>query len=404
MSRPTDPTATRESTPAALALRDHILAAATRLGFHRVGIGPADAPTHYAAYQAWLDAEYHGSMAYMEAPDHVKGRAHPRNLSPTARTIVVVAMAYAKSGGDAAGAPHSEHGPRGFVARYARGDDYHKVMKGALYALADEVSQFVDAPVTARPCVDSAPLLEREFAARTGLGFIAKNTMLIVPGLGSYVLLGALLLDVEAAPTAVTSAATRCGSCRLCLDACPTAAFPRAHSLDARRCISYLTIEHRDAIPTELRAPMGVRVFGCDVCQEVCPFNKVAPDRTPPAPSLAPWSDDRGAPDLLALLGLGANQRRRYVDGSAMRRVNRVQLMRNVCVALGNAGDVRAVAPLGTILKGDASPVVRSHAAWALGRLGVRPPLERALARETDASVLAEISSAVAACAASADV
>ena len=375
--------------PAPAAVRDFLIAEARRQGFHRAAVIPIEAPLRYRAYRDWIARDMHGSMAYMAAPEHIESRADIAHLAENARTLVVVALAY----------DHREVAPevaddgaiRGFVARYARGRDYHGVLKRRLYALADALSQYLGRAVSARPCTDSAPVLEREYAERAGIGFIAKNTMLIAPGLGSYTVLGELLLDVDTPPAASERPRSRCGSCRACLDACPTQAFDDAYLLDARRCISYLTIEHQGAIERELRPLMGTMIFGCDICQEVCPFNARAPARNPPDPDLLPRDAERGAPDLLQLLALGANQRRRYVEGTPLRRANRQKLMRNLCVALGNAGDARAVAPLAEVLEQDRSPLVRGHAAWALGRLGARDALERVLATETDDTVLREL-------------
>ena len=399
MTTPGAPAAPPRS-PSPEALRDVIVAEARRLGFHRVGLVPVQPPLRYQAYRDWLGRGMHGTMAYMAAPDHVRCRRDLRTLAEGARTLVVVALAYAKSGGvplELAGDPGAApgRGPiRGFVARYARGSDYHGVLKERLRALAEAVSAAVGRPVAARPCVDSAPVLERDLAEAAGIGFTAKNTMLIAPGLGSYVVLGELLLDVDAAPTATARPPERCGRCRACLDACPTGAFSEAYVLDARRCISYLTIEHEGSIPRALRPAVGTMIFGCDICQEVCPFNAAAPDRHPPDPALAPRAPDRGAPDLLALLRLGANQRRRYVEGTALRRASREQLLRNICVALGNAGDARAIEPLADTLR-DRSPVVRAHAAWALGRLGAADVCRRAMDEEADPEVRAELGAAL---------
>lgn len=345
-----------------------MLAEARALGFHRVGIVPIEPPRRYQAYEDWLAADRHGSMAYMAAPEHRRARADLRALLPEAVSVVVVALAYAERGGDE---PRGD-GPHGLVARYARGDDYHHVMKQKLYALADRIAEACGRQVAARPCVDSAPVLERELAERAGIGFVAKNTMLIAPGLGSYTLLGELLLDAELAPTSDQPMRQRCGGCRACLDVCPTGAFSDPFVLDARRCISYLTIEHQGAIPEELRPRIGTMIFGCDLCQEVCPFNAAAPARTTPAPELAARTTDRGVPALLELLELGANQRRRWQKHSALRRVSREQLVRNVCVALGNAGDERARPALTRLAESDPSELVREHAAWALGQLDAR--------------------------------
>jgi epoxyqueuosine reductase len=373
-----------------------VLDTAARLGFHRVGIASVEPPRRYGEYTTWLDADYHGSMSYMAADDHRAARRDLKQISPTARSAIVVALAYSKSGGDVVPADRLADGPRGFVSRYARGADYHHVIKQRLRELTAALSKAAGRDVQARSCVDSAPVLERELAERAGLGFVAKNTMLIAPGLGSYVLLGELLVDVELEETAAEPERPRCGSCRACLDACPTQAFADEYVLDARRCISYLTIEHRGSIPRELRRPIGTMIFGCDICQQVCPFNAVAPDRTPPDPELTPRSEDAGVPALLAVLTQGANQRRKMVDGTAMRRVNREQLLRNVCVALGNAGDPIAIDELANALSSDRSPLVRGHAAWALGQLGASEVLAAAEAAELDPEVCQEIQRALA--------
>jgi epoxyqueuosine reductase len=217
--------------------------------------------------------------------------------------------------------------------------------------------------------------------------------MLIAPGLGSYVLLGELLLAAKARLPPPPPPQTRCGSCRACLDACPTGAFPSAFVLDARRCISYLTIEHRGPIPRELRPAIGSRIFGCDVCQEVCPYNAAAPHSTEPAPELTP-EGEHAAPELLDLLALTGNQFKRRVRGTALERARRPQLLRNVCVALGNAGDRRAAPALARALA-DRSPLVRGHAAWALGQLGETAACEAALATESDPWVREELEAAV---------
>jgi epoxyqueuosine reductase len=396
-------------TPAGL--RDFIVAEAGQRGFHRVAIAPVTPPRRYQAYQTWLARDMHGSMGYMAADAHVTGRRDLRALLDSAQSVVVVALAYARDGGvpagdggdgaaaDAGGALAGAPGAavRGFVARYARGRDYHGVLKERLWSLAGAIGARLGRDVAARPCVDSAPVLERDLAEAAGLGFTGKNTMLITPGLGSYTLLGELLLDVAAAPTPVAErdVRQRCGTCRACLDACPTQAFPAPFVLDARRCVSYLTIEHRGAIEPALRPGLGTRIFGCDVCQDVCPFNARAPERHAPDPALAPRAPDSGAPDLLRLVALGANQHRRHVEGTALRRASREQLVRNACVALGNAGDARAVPALVRLLA-DRSAVVRGHAAWALGQLGAADALASALTHEHDPAVQDELRAALA--------
>lgn len=346
-------------------LAERIASAARGLGFARVGFAPATRFGQAAERLGrWLANGYHGELAYLAGPED---RADPAALLEGVRTIVVVALSYAPESTPTA-LRKTKDGPAltGSIARYARGEDYHLVMKRKLEALRDECSSLVGRPVTARVCVDTAPLLEHEAARLAGVGFTAKSTLTIVPGVGSFVLLGELLLDVELPPA--TPVRAGCGSCRACLDACPTGAFVDAHVLDARRCISYLTIENQGAIPRELRAAIGTRVFGCDVCQDVCPFNASASPR-PRAPELAP-KEALDAVDLVGLLELGAAAYRKLVRRTALRRVNAAALSRNAAVALGNSGDARAKEPLLRALKTHRSPLVRGHAAWALGRLG----------------------------------
>jgi epoxyqueuosine reductase len=365
---------------------------ARELGFARAAVVPIEPPRRHAIYQSWLAAGNAGEMAYLSAPSHVEPRADLRSLLAEARTLIVVALA------------HGRHDPiatsalvRGKIARYARGEDYHLVMRDRLVVLADRLSAELGRAVASRPCVDSAPVLEREWAERGGLGFVAKNTMVIAPGLGSYVVLGELLVDVDLPVTAPDQPPTpRCGSCRSCLDACPTGAFVDAYLLDARRCISYLTIEHHGVIPRELRAAIGTWIFGCDVCQEVCPFN--AGPGEPTEPLLEPRTIEHAVPDLIALAAKGANQLRQFVRRTALRRVPRDVLLRNVAIALGNSGAAEAIPPLIALLA-HRSPLVRGHAAWALGQLRQHASAAGALAaattRESDEFVRAELTAAL---------
>jgi epoxyqueuosine reductase len=326
-----------------VALARLILDECRALGFHRAGIAAAPAPLHATELRAYLDAGYAGEMTYLN-----DARDSADVLLEGARSVVVVALSY----GDLV--------PAGVIARYARGDDYHVVMKAKLNALAATVEK---TGARTRACVDTAPILERDWAARAGLGFVGKNNMLIVPGAGSWLLLGELVIDVSAEPS-VMDDRPRCGECRACLDACPTGAFVGPHRLDARRCISYLTIELTGVIPRDLRPLIGVRIFGCDVCQEVCPFNSA-----PGADAAPELRDRRGVVDLLALAEIGAAQFRRFVKRTALRRIHRAQLLRNVCVALGNQGDPSAIPVLRRVLARE-NALVRAHAVWALARLG----------------------------------
>ncbi len=369
---------------------EQIAAAALELGFARVGFAPVT-PFDEAAsrLRTWLASGYHGELSYLEDGE---ARADPRALLPEAKTLVAVALSYAEPPKPVPLRADRE-GPAlaGSIARYARGEDYHLVMKEKLAALAERCASIIGRPLATRACVDTAPLLEHEVARRAGIGFSAKSTLTIVPGLGSYVVLGELLLDLELPASEPLKAG--CGGCRACLDACPTGAFVSAHVLDARRCIAYLTIENAGPIPRELRARIGTRVFGCDVCQEVCPFNASSAPR-PRAPELLPRTP-LAVVDLVALLELGAAGYRKLVRRSALRRVTRDTLARNAAVALGNTRDARAVAPLERALGTHRSALVRAHAAWALGALGelaasARPRLERAAEADLDADVREE--------------
>jgi epoxyqueuosine reductase len=379
---------------------------ARALGFHRVGFAPVAPLARHALYESWLARGFGADMEYLAAQSGERRDA--RSIVAGARTVVSVALSYA----------HDVDVPvdrlaRGTIARYARGDDYHVVMKTKLHALARAVAAKSNRAVVCLPCVDTAPVLEREWASAAGIGFQAKNTMLIAPGLGSYLLLGELVTDLECAPITSQNDASqpRCGQCRRCLDACPTGAFVDEYTLDSRRCISYLTIENRGDIPRDLRRLVGDRVFGCDVCQDVCPFNAGnSSERAPAAPELRP-RNGYARPSLTALLGLGAAQFRKWQRGSALRRIHRPQLLRNVAVALGNVGGVDELPPLMHAL-GEPWPLVRAHVAWAIAQIVARqapPPsgnfalrqlLSAALAREPDDAAREELSLALASLAA----
>lgn len=312
-------------------------------------------------------------MGYLERHG---SRDSPQQLLPEARTLIAVALPYV--GGsrliqlkkqDPRGAASA---PSATIAAYALGPDYHRVVKLKLAELGQACADIVGSAVLARSCVDTAPLLEREAARQAGVGFIGKSTMSIIPGVGSYFLTGELLVDAALEPGAPIP--DGCGRCRLCLDACPTGAFVDAYTLDARRCIAYLTIEHRGVIPRELRRLIGARVFGCDVCQDVCPYNAAA-DKHPASPDLAPRPELLGV-SLPALLAISAADYRRLVRGSALERATRRMLQRNAAVALGNSRTSAAAAPLFTALD-SSSDLVRGHAAWALGELPLDEPRER---------------------------
>jgi epoxyqueuosine reductase len=375
-------------------VESRIIGAALELGFARAGIAPATRSERAAERLSnWLAAGRHGEMQYMTGE---LDRSAPAALFEAAKSVVVVALPY--GGTPPLRVRRSSDGPAlelpltGTVARYARGEDYHRVLKTKLERLGSAIDTLVGRPVGRRACVDSAPLLERDFAVRAGLGFAAKSTLTIAPGLGSFVLLGELLLDLKLTPTAPL-ASGGCGSCTTCLSACPTGAFVGPHQLDARRCISYLTIELKDAVPRELRPLIGQHVFGCDICQDVCPWNQTrhAPARDPELGERAELT----APDLVSLLFLTSSGYRKLVRGTALARVSRARLARNAAIALGNSRDARAEAPLARALSTHSYDLVRAHAAWALGALGLplsagRSALEHAALHDTSAEVRAE--------------
>lgn len=384
-----------DADPAAIGRR--IRSAALELGFSRVGFAPAERFGEAGERLAsWLESGHHGDMGYLAGPGD---RSDPRELLESVTTVVSVALPYGGSPSTAAlrRSRDDERPLLGTVARYARGADYHRVLKDKLYALAKASARIVGRPVACRICVDTAALLEREAARRAGIGFTGKSTMTIVPGVGTFVLLGELLLDVDIPKD--DRVAAGCGRCTACLDACPTQAFVGPYVLDARRCVSYLTIENKEAIPRELRSRIGTRVFGCDVCQDVCPFNASESPRAS-APELEPRSE-LSEPNLVELLTLTATGYRRLVRRSALRRVGKRQIQRNAAVALGNSGSPDAVDPLCNSLLSDPSALVRSHAAWALGELGAiggsrsKESLARAAQNDSDETVRDEARAAL---------
>ncbi|RYZ07932.1 MAG: tRNA epoxyqueuosine(34) reductase QueG [Myxococcales bacterium] len=380
---------TASLSPSQESLEQRILGAARELGFVRAGIAlPARAEQAAERLREWLAAGHHGEMQYMAG---ALDRAAPASLLERVQSVLVVALPY---GGAPTALRRSETGPAltGRVARYALGEDYHRVLKAKLERLGQTIDSLVGRPVERRACVDSAPLLERDFAVRAGLGFAAKSTLTILPGVGSFVLLGELLLDLPLTPTSA-HATSGCGTCTACLTACPTSAFVGPYVLDARRCISYLTIELKGSMPRELRPLIGTHVFGCDICQDVCPWNRTrhAADRDAELGVRAELAE----PQLVELLFLTSTGYRRLVRGSALSRVSRARLSRNAAVALGNTRSPAAEAPLTRALLGHSSALVREHAAWALGALGVRltegrAALAQAAQADPDGDVRAE--------------
>ena len=329
----------------------------------------------------WLASGFGADMRYLSRG--VDRRSDPRASLPGARSLVALAFDYAFPSHDAEDEARRRTAGAARVARYARGRDYHRVVPKRLALVADFLR--AERPGTsARVYVDTGPVLERAWAARAGVGWTGKHSLTLRAEGGSWFVLGVVLTDAVLAPD--VPAEDRCGSCTRCLDACPTGAIVGPYQVDARRCISYLTIERRGPIPHELRPLVGERVFGCDDCQDACPWNRLAAE--------SPIADFRPRGDLLdrplaAWLDLDEDAFQARFRGTPLLRARRDGFLRNVCVALGNRGDAGDAARLARTLAEDPSPLVRAHAAWALGRLGARSALEAALA-DPDAGVRAE--------------
>ncbi|HET9551230.1 MAG TPA: tRNA epoxyqueuosine(34) reductase QueG [Candidatus Binatia bacterium] len=368
------------------ALSSQIKEAAQRLGFDLVGISPVRPAPHEQSFAQWLREGLAGNLDYMQRTESL--RRDPRELVPWAISIISVGMNY-YSGYPR---PVDSSEPRGWISRYAWGDDYHNVMKGKLEALLESIGQFRDGNIQGKAFVDSGPVLERDFAGVAGLGWIGKNTHLISPKKGSWFFLGELFVDLPLAYDRPIR--DRCGRCDLCLKACPTGAFVGPYVLDARRCISYLTIELKDWMPRSLRPLVGNHIFGCDICQEVCPYNVKA---LPTAETAFQPRPGLHAPELIAFLSLSEAEFRQRFRASPILRAKRRGFLRNVAVALGNLKSLDAVPALIRSLD-DEESVVRGHVAWALGQIGSQTaldPLRRRLRAENDADVQEELRQAI---------
>lgn len=352
---------------------------ALELGFCGVGIIPARPLEHAAHLDRWLADGFHGEMKWMER--HRDLRTHPGRLEPGTRSVIALAAPYAAD---------RHNAPPGHISRYALGDDYHDVLRQRMRSLAAFVSAETGHDVAARPAVDSAPLLERNIAIDAGLGWLGKSAMVLHQQHGTWFFLAELLVDVDLVPLDEPQP-DRCGRCTRCIDACPTGAIVAPWRVDARRCISYLTIELRGPIPRPLRKPMGTHLFGCDICQEVCPWNHHATRHDPLDFRARPETIAADARTFLQLSPTAFNARFR---GSPIHRAKRRGMARNAAVVLGNLGDPDHAPILLDTLREHDEPLARGHAAWALGQLA--PPrledhLARALRREENAWVHEEI-------------
>jgi epoxyqueuosine reductase len=351
---------------------------ATALGIDLCGIAPAEAFPELARLEEWLGHGYAGQMRYLRDPR----RGSPARLMEDAHSVIVCALNYhtpQPHSGEMASGASTDAAPRGWISRYAWGDDYHRVLGEKLEKLIAGMREEFPPPFEARAYVDTGPIVERVAAKHAGLGWLGKNTCLIHPELGSWLFLGVIVTTLEFAPSLGPGEPPQpdlCGQCTLCLEACPTGALVEPYVLDARRCISYLTIEHRGSLPEDLRPAMGGYVFGCDICQDVCPWNRKAPVTM--IAEFAPRRESTWsllAPELEWLAGLTEAEYHRVFRGSAVKRAKYQGIVRNACVALGNAAPRLAPAARERartlLVRLSASPDVgiAEHAAWALAQL-----------------------------------
>ncbi len=359
-----------------MTIEERIKQKAVELGFELAGIAPAGENRHADAFRNWLAAGRHADMDWLaRKPER---RVDPRIVVPGARSLIMVGVSYFIQNPP----PEKWNDPsRGRIARYAWGQDYHDVITPLLKSLVEFIKQETSEETRCRYYIDTGPVLERSWSAEAGLGFIGKNTLLINPGLGSYVFLGGILTDLEldpdepaqddgatypAKPEQDIRRAGTCGSCRRCLDICPTHAFPAPYILDSNRCISYLTIELRGSIPEPLRVKMSNWIFGCDECQSICPwvrrYSRALED------NFLTYDHEISAPRLLDLIELDEDGFRKRFRKTPVIRAKRRGLLRNVAVALGNWGDPSAKPALERAVA-DSEPLIREHAKWALERI-----------------------------------
>ncbi len=358
---------------------------ARELGFSMAGIVPTQPSPQLAAYLRWIEAGMHGSMGYLARGDRIIRRQDLNVILPEARSLIVVGMDYftARLPEQIAADPL-----RGRISNYAWGVDYHDLILPRLETLAETIRSEVGGEAATRAYVDTGAILERSHAAQAGLGFTGKNTMLIHPRRGSLFFLGEIITDLELEYDQPPSM-PGCGRCTRCLTACPTNAFPQPYVLDARLCISYLTIEHKGFIPRELRPLMGNWIYGCDVCQEVCPWQRFA--QPAQEAMFAAVDVDRAAPRLADLLTLNEAGFAERFRGSPIYRIKRERLVRNACIAAGNSNHPELADSIIPLLE-DESALVRGHAAWALSQLRMgKDALYKALKQEVDERVANEI-------------
>lgn len=370
-------------------LTEEVKRRARGLGFDLVGVTTPEPPAHLDVLDAWLDAGRHGEMAYLATERARLRRADPRRILPECESILVVgANCRGQSGPPAAGSAR--------IAVYAQGEDYHAVLTERLQSLVAAIRDLAGLKeLKHRIYTDTGPVMERELAQRAGLGWIGKNTCLIHPERGSHYLLAEVLLGISLVPDLPFSA-DRCGSCTRCIEACPTRCILPDRTLDATRCISYLTIEVKGTIAPDLRPSIGDWIFGCDVCQDVCPWNvRFSKPTTDAAFQPRPIASNARPEEFLALR---PGDWKHDLRGTPLVRPKRGGLMRNAAIVAGNQLKPERALPLSSVLLGDPDPIARAHAAWALGRIAgaaARAALLQAQASEHQPEVMAEVKAAL---------
>jgi epoxyqueuosine reductase len=351
-------------------LKEFIRQRARELGFDDCRFTTAAPPERAAEFKQWLAREQHGEMTWLQRNAHK--RIDPQQVLPGMKSVIALAASYVQS-------PSTRHAPRttdssGVIARYAQFTDYHDVIAERLRTLADFVNELGGTETRSLWYVDTGPILERDFAQRAGLGFVGKHTNLISRSLGNWIFLSEIITTLELQPDAPEH--NHCGKCVRCITACPTNAITAPFNLDARRCISYLTIELKGSIPVELRPLIGNRIYGCDDCLAVCPWNRFAREGALMKPHAR---DELRDPELIHLLSLDDAGFKKMFAGTPVLRTKRRGLLRNVCVALGNVGDERSLPALEKAAQ-DHEPLIREHATWAIEqirrRMGTSPVLE----------------------------
>ena len=348
-------------------LAQHIKQWGHEFGFQQTAITDIDLKNHPAFLKQWLDNQFHGDMQWMET--HQAQRTNPRLLVKNAMRVISVRMDYLPENSEQIRI--LKQADKAYISRYALGRDYHKLLRKRLAKLADNIHKYCEknfahdhSKPTQRPFVDSAPVLEKAFAEKAGLGWIGKHTVLINESAGSWFFLGELIIDLPL-PIDNPTVTNRCGECTACLKICPTDAFIGPYQLDARRCIAYLTIEHKGVIPQEFREPMGNRVFGCDDCQLICPWNKFA--KPTQEKDFSPRHQLQDS-DLLTLFMWSETEYLQKTEGSALRRIGYERWLRNLAVGLGNAQSSPAIITALNERLAFPSPMVQEHIQWALER------------------------------------